>query len=345
MKVNIDPRLKPLWANLLKLGIGDYLISSKFKHTCIENNVDQLWNFSRQHVLNISNSIISIPGYTAYAEEALGVFLEGLVENDKNKFIEILGIIIIDFGEWKNESIDFNDIRKSLIEIGYNDDDLESISPLIVKQTNTSFLRTMYKKVVNIVPTKRDIPSSSKDKIPWYKDSNKIALVSMIVILLAAIIGPILDHHLDNTDTFSSQQSINQEQISSLSPSTTQITPPMSQPISVDSLNSVIFDENSPSYKIQDTELKTIYEGDTAFFFNSTLSISLNSISYDGKPLRKRVYAKIGSTGYDIIDFENKDVGEFITYNGSDTFGIQLTKISGFTADFLVTRMRDMENK
>lgn len=347
MKVDIDPKVKPLLANLLKLGIGNYLISSKFKHLCIENDIDQLWNSSIGYVISLSNALIYIPGYTGYAEEALGIFLQELGEVYNNEFINIFGKIIIDFDEWNNESINFDNIRKNLLDIGYSNSDLDYIVHILGNQKKTSFLRTMYKKVVNIVPTKRDIPSSSKDKSPWYKDRNTvITIATIIAILLAPMMGSTWDHYIDNFDTNPPQQSIDQEQVTPLSPSTTQITLPMSQPISVDSLNSVISDENGPSSKIQDTELKRVYEGDTAFFFNSTLSISLNSISYDGKPLRERVYAKIGSTGYDIIDFENKDVGEFITYNGSDTFGIQLTKISALSsADFLVTRMRDMGNE
>jgi hypothetical protein len=44
MKLNINPKIRKIYANLLRLGIGRYLISSKFKHLCIEKNLDELWD-------------------------------------------------------------------------------------------------------------------------------------------------------------------------------------------------------------------------------------------------------------------------------------------------------------
>ena len=89
MKVDVDPKVKPLWANLLKLGIGNYLISSEFEHLCIENNIDQLWDSSIGYVKSLSNNLICIPGYTGYAKEALGIFLQALGEVYNNEFMPL----------------------------------------------------------------------------------------------------------------------------------------------------------------------------------------------------------------------------------------------------------------
>ena len=132
MEVNIDPRIKPLYANLLRLGIGKYLISKNFDHLCIENNIDQLWNQSENYVRRRSDVAILIPGYAGYAEEALGLFLEELIEKDE--FLEILSKILADFAEWSTESKDFSKIRNSLLVLGYNEDDLDQIFSKIEEQ-------------------------------------------------------------------------------------------------------------------------------------------------------------------------------------------------------------------
>lgn len=79
MSIKVDPKLKPLYANLLRLGIGKYLISERFSHLCIENNVDELWNGCKAYVRSLSSVAILVPGYTGDAEDALGVFVTKLI--------------------------------------------------------------------------------------------------------------------------------------------------------------------------------------------------------------------------------------------------------------------------
>jgi len=71
MKIKINPKIRIIYANLLRLGIGKYLITSKFKHLCIEKNIDELWNRCEEFVINESNTYIVSTSYTGYAEEAL----------------------------------------------------------------------------------------------------------------------------------------------------------------------------------------------------------------------------------------------------------------------------------
>jgi hypothetical protein len=132
MQIDIDPKLKPLYANLLRLNIGKYLISESFLHLLIENNLDKTWNECEDYVRNLSHVLVLLPGYTGYAREALGVFLEKL-NSKRDVFIEILGRILVDFAEWSPEHVDFSRIRTSLLDLGYSEDAIEGIIPTYVE--------------------------------------------------------------------------------------------------------------------------------------------------------------------------------------------------------------------
>ncbi|MBA7493139.1 hypothetical protein ES702_03694 [subsurface metagenome] len=125
MNLKINPKISVIYANLLRLGIGKYLISSKFKHLCIEKNLDEAWDRCKELVINERSTYIVSTNYTGYAEEALGIFLTNLLEAGKEFFLEILGGIIIDFAEgWDGEERYFARIGESLEEdLGYDIDE------------------------------------------------------------------------------------------------------------------------------------------------------------------------------------------------------------------------------
>lgn len=127
MSIMIDSKLKPLYANLLRLEIGTYLISKNFNHLSIENNVDQLWDDCKSHVRNLSNVVVAIPGYTADVEDALGFFLTELYNSDKNLFFDILNKMLVDFLQWSKVKKDFNKVVENLIDLGYNRTDVEDV--------------------------------------------------------------------------------------------------------------------------------------------------------------------------------------------------------------------------
>jgi len=127
MKAHIDPKLKPLYANLLRLGIGKYLISERYNHLCIENNINQLWDRCVEYVRSLSSIIFLVPGYTGDAEDALGVFLTELFTKSQSSFISVMSKIMIDFAGWDKETKDFSRVIESLLTLGYAENDLEEM--------------------------------------------------------------------------------------------------------------------------------------------------------------------------------------------------------------------------
>lgn len=128
---DIDPKLGPLYANLLRLGIVKYLISYKFKCLLIENNLESVWRSCMCSAQRGRGSAIMDPGLIYYAEEALKAFLENL--NTRDIFLKILGEILADFFGFSSESVDFSRVKTSLLDLGYREDAIDGILPKCVE--------------------------------------------------------------------------------------------------------------------------------------------------------------------------------------------------------------------
>lgn len=126
MTIKIDPKLKPLYANLLRLNIASYLITSRFDHLCIENDLDQLWEKCEEYARSLSSVAVLIPGYTGYAKDALGPFLMEIFFNDNKIFLTIISEILNDFIEWSEEEKDLTKVKNSLIELGFPNSEVEN---------------------------------------------------------------------------------------------------------------------------------------------------------------------------------------------------------------------------
>lgn len=189
MKIEINPRLKPLYANLLRQGIGKYLISTEFNHFCIENNLDQKWDASYKYAISLSDYTVLVLGYTGYAEDALGVFL-GELGFEKNTFIEILGKILINFAAWSSENIDFSKIKKDIIDLGYSEDEIERIlSQINNKKWKKSSIKIALEKIKAFRGKRNEKASSKKDEDYINLFKGKIAQKKILAFFILFCIG------------------------------------------------------------------------------------------------------------------------------------------------------------
>jgi len=164
--IKLDPKFKPLYANLLKLGITKYLISKNFKYLRIEKNIDQLWAEYQENIRNFASSnyreLALLFTDSDYAEETLKAFLMKLFLDGKEKFIEILGEILIDFAQWSSEEKDFNKIKKPLLDLGYHE---EVLGPIFSK-------------------LKKELPSTEKIAKELAFSENKLAIDKTLCFVL-----------------------------------------------------------------------------------------------------------------------------------------------------------------
>lgn len=120
MNIEVNRKLKPLYANLLRVNLPTYLITERFNHLMLENDWEQIWADCRKIVSQQSNVIMLIPGYTGDAEKAFGIFLNHVYNNTSPKegFYIIIKLILKDFLEWSDQEIDPTNILNSIQNIG-----------------------------------------------------------------------------------------------------------------------------------------------------------------------------------------------------------------------------------
>lgn len=121
---DINPKLKPLYANLLRLEIWQYLMTDHFDYLCIENDIDQLWNQCKDRATFHFDVDIT---------QTFSFFLMELFEIGKEKFLEILSKILVDFAERSDEDKDFSKVRDSLLKLGYTQDEIKDTFPTLKK--------------------------------------------------------------------------------------------------------------------------------------------------------------------------------------------------------------------
>lgn len=123
----INPKLKRLIATLYRLKIEKYLITDHFENICLENGVDDFWKHSEEVVRSRSTVAVLIPGYTGDAKEALPIFIEILLSERKNDFLEVFNDILEGFFKWKNEKLDLSELKERLVELGFDKEKVSSM--------------------------------------------------------------------------------------------------------------------------------------------------------------------------------------------------------------------------
>ena len=96
-----NPKIKPFYATINELGIGEYLRSKSFKLYLTKCNLDEFWNKCEKIRGNSDSSNVSFIGFddihVQHAEETFHIFLNEIHNKNKKAFFEIIRIIVIGF--------------------------------------------------------------------------------------------------------------------------------------------------------------------------------------------------------------------------------------------------------
>lgn len=119
--MTINPKLKPLYANLKRLKIGKYLNTKEFELFTIENNFDDTWNECKKVVRNKQNAIFIGYHNTEDEEEAFGYLMSLWYEQEYNSFGEFITAVLLNFAKWNPVKIDTVAVHHNLKQIGLTD--------------------------------------------------------------------------------------------------------------------------------------------------------------------------------------------------------------------------------
>lgn len=127
MEINLDPQIKPLVANLLRLNIGRYLKTSDFNHLTLEYNFDNLWEEGKKAVRNSRNVVIIGFDPSGDYEEAYQLVLKALYERDRKGFFNVLDLTLTDFVRWDKGKADISKILENLEQLEMPSEQIEGI--------------------------------------------------------------------------------------------------------------------------------------------------------------------------------------------------------------------------
>lgn len=117
----IESKLKPLFANLKRLEIGEYLYTREFELFAIENNFDDVWNDCKGEVMR-KKVVISLDSHnTEDEEEAFGFLMTLWYDQDYNSFDQFIFAVLLNFAKWHSTKLDFQPIHHNLKQLGLSD--------------------------------------------------------------------------------------------------------------------------------------------------------------------------------------------------------------------------------
>ena len=122
--MTIDPKLKPLFANLKRLKMGKYLNTKEFELFTIENNIDDVWNDCKKEVSRKSNVVILGYHNTEEEEEAFAYLMSLWYDQDYDSFGDFITTVLLNFAKWHSTKLDFTSIHHNLKQIGLTEKNL-----------------------------------------------------------------------------------------------------------------------------------------------------------------------------------------------------------------------------
>lgn len=163
--VSISPRYKKLYARVLRLGVDQYLTTTRCGETLIEYDIDGLWSECLKFVLGPKNSF-GIDFSYANERSALGLFIEqGFA---RQGWIEGFIALLEDFCYWSdNSEKDLNPVVDALEELGYPAPLLRHLTPrgpdqLLVSQ---AFVKGDQQAPPEAMSKKQNEHSSSRPRV------------------------------------------------------------------------------------------------------------------------------------------------------------------------------------
>jgi predicted nucleotide-binding protein len=119
--MNINPKLKQLYANLKRLQIGNYLLSDDFNLFLIEKNLEDDWDsISNVAKINIASNKSRVNASSLLIEELeakLLAFLAKHFNEQYNTFHKLILPLLLNFAQWSNIKLDFKTKASNLDEV------------------------------------------------------------------------------------------------------------------------------------------------------------------------------------------------------------------------------------
>jgi predicted nucleotide-binding protein len=125
MELLIDNSIKPLFANLKRLSIGEYLHTKEFSLFALEMAWDVIWERCRKEVVSKKTMFVFDRHNTEVEEEAFAYFLTAVLTQWRQKkphdplyFGSVIFPVLARFVQWSPIKLNFKALYKNLEELG-----------------------------------------------------------------------------------------------------------------------------------------------------------------------------------------------------------------------------------
>ena len=197
--MDIEPKIKPLIASLLRIKIRRYLASDEFKYLLIENDIDKIYE-KRVSSIRGSRIFATFGGFPSgeIEEEVFIEFLSYFYNKDINYFFHILYVVLIDFHKWSKINVNYDDIFLNLLKVGILDDNINKLKKElknISKKQNYNITSKLFVDNTRIEELK-SIKSSKYDltKLIGFCEELNIAYSYNCYLTTVIIVRSIIDH-------------------------------------------------------------------------------------------------------------------------------------------------------
>ena len=122
----IEPKLKPLFANLKRLNIGEYLETKEFQLFMLESGIDDMWENCKREV-NKGRTVVMLGFHSTEDDElALMYFMSAWYAQRPENFAGLILPILHNFALWKPIKIDYKLVIASIRNLGVPSEQVDS---------------------------------------------------------------------------------------------------------------------------------------------------------------------------------------------------------------------------
>ncbi len=192
--MSLPSDIKPLFANLRRIGLLDYVGSDEFDDLMIEIDLDKEWN----EELKRTGEMEEEDDYSdAQYDEAFIEFLDWIYHN--YDFFDFIQDLLIDYTKWSDDTFEISSIHENLKELGLKKRDLLEFQKEFRKVRDSRSASSKIRSHVDLDPKKvfvvhghdsialRELEKFLKDDV----DMNPIILQDQLTETLETIIAKI----------------------------------------------------------------------------------------------------------------------------------------------------------
>ncbi len=194
--IDINPKIKPLYRDLIDLGIGNYLTTIEFDRHCIRNNLQTLWQKALGAWDSENRSFASWDTTIYDRENTLRILFNWISKTHHSDINTVVFIIIDGFIDWNNQRFSFDQISEDLELINFPKESIEKLrlkiekleeskkykNKIINEPEKNEFLETNKTEMIDNI-SKAEIQSVIDELIAYSKKNNLIEIMKEVVNL------------------------------------------------------------------------------------------------------------------------------------------------------------------